>query len=316
VSNFGMNGDVQRDSRDGIASGLGAYLLWGALTAYWKLLDEFDAFDLIGWRIVTAMILLLVLVAAQKRLRVVAGALRDTRLLSRIISAAVLLVVNWTLYVWAVVNEHVIETALGYFIAPLFTAMIGVFVLREPLRLLQKVALGFALASVIVLTVAYGRPPVVALAIAASWAFYGLLKKQVPLRPVDSLTAETTVLTLPALVFVGWSLTRATPVFAESSALDVALVLLTGLITAVPLLLFAHAALRLPLTVIGPMQYIVPVVNFLLGWIVYNEDMQPERFVGFVLVWIGLACTFTDTIRNSDGRAARANDAATAARDS
>jgi chloramphenicol-sensitive protein RarD len=316
VSNFGMNGDVQRDSRDGIASGLGAYLLWGALTAYWKLLDEFDAFDLIGWRIVTAMILLLVLVAAQKRLRVVAGALRDTRLLSRIISAAVLLVVNWTLYVWAVVNEHVIETALGYFIAPLFTAMIGVFVLREPLRLLQKIALGFALASVIVLTVAYGRPPVVALAIAASWAFYGLLKKQVPLRPVDSLTAETTVLTLPALVFVGWSLTRATPVFAESSALDVALVLLTGLITAVPLLLFAHAALRLPLTVIGPMQYIVPVVNFLLGWIVYNEDMQPERFVGFVLVWIGLACTFTDTIRNSDGRAARANDEATAARDS
>jgi chloramphenicol-sensitive protein RarD len=316
VSNFGMNGDVRRDSRDGIASGLGAYLLWGALTAYWKLLDEFDAFDLIGWRIVTAMILLLVLVAAQKRLRVVAGALRDTRLLSRIISAAVLLVVNWTLYVWAVVNEHVIETALGYFIAPLFTAMIGVFVLREPLRLLQKIALGFALASVIVLTVAYGRPPVVALAIAASWAFYGLLKKQVPLRPVDSLTAETTVLTLPALVFVGWSLTRATPVFAESSALDVALVLLTGLITAVPLLLFAHAALRLPLTVIGPMQYIVPVVNFLLGWIVYNEDMQPERFVGFVLVWIGLACTFTDTIRNSDGRAARANDEATAARGS
>ena len=311
-----MNGDVRRDSRDGIASGLGAYLLWGALTAYWKLLDEFDAFDLIGWRIVTAMILLLVLVAAQKRLRVVAGALRDTRLLSRIISAAVLLVVNWTLYVWAVVNEHVIETALGYFIAPLFTAMIGVFVLREPLRLLQKIALGFALASVIVLTVAYGRPPVVALAIAASWAFYGLLKKQVPLRPVDSLTAETTVLTLPALVFVGWSLTRANPVFAESSALDVALVLLTGLITAVPLLLFAHAALRLPLTVIGPMQYIVPVVNFLLGWIVYNEDMQPERFVGFVLVWIGLACTFADTIRNSDNRAARANDEAAAARGS
>jgi chloramphenicol-sensitive protein RarD len=194
--------------------------------------------------------------------------------------------------------------------------MIGVFVLREPLRLLQKVALGFALASVIVLTVAYGRPPVVALAIAASWAFYGLLKKQVPLRPVDSLTAETTVLTLPALVFVGWSLTRATPVFAESSALDVALVLLTGLITAVPLLLFAHAALRLPLTVIGPMQYIVPVVNFLLGWIVYNEDMQPERFIGFVLVWIGLACTFTDTIRNSDGRAARANDEAAATRGS
>ena len=281
-----MNGNLQRDSRDGIASGLGAYLLWGALTAYWKLLDQFDAFDLIGWRIVTAMILLLTLVATQRRVRVVIGALRDPKLVVRIASAAVLLVVNWTLYVWAVVNEHVIETALGYFIAPLFTAMIGVFVLREPLRLLQKVGLAFALSSVIVLTVAYGRPPIIALAIAASWAFYGLLKKQVPLRPVDSLTAETTVLMMPALVFVGWSLTRANPVFAGASALDVVLVLLTGLITAVPLLLFAHAALRLPLTVIGPMQYIVPIVNFLLGWLVYGEDMQPERFAGFVLVWI------------------------------
>ena len=308
-----MNGNLQRDSRDGIASGLGAYLLWGALTAYWKLLDQFEAFDLIGWRIVTAMILLLTLVATQRRVRVVIGALRDPKLVVRIASAAVLLVVNWTLYVWAVVNEHVIETALGYFIAPLFTAMIGVFVLREPLRLLQKVGLAFALSSVIVLTVAYGRPPIIALAIAASWAFYGLLKKQVPLRPVDSLTAETTVLVMPALVFVGWSLTRANPVFAGASALDVVLVLLTGLITAVPLLLFAHAALRLPLTVIGPMQYIVPIVNFLLGWLVYGEDMQPERFAGFVLVWIGLACTFVDTLRNSDvRRGATPDDSATA----
>ena len=303
-----MNGSLQRDSRDGIASGLGAYLLWGALTAYWKLLDRFGALDLIGWRIVTAMVLLLALVAVQRRLSAVTNALRDRNLMPRIAAAAVLLVANWTLYVWAVVNEHVIETALGYFISPLFTAMLGVFVLREPLRLLQKIGLAFALASVVVLTAAYGRPPIVALAIAASWAFYGLLKKQVPLRPVDSLTAETVVLFLPALLFVVWSLSRSTPVFAGSSGLDVLLVLLTGLITAVPLLLFAHSALRLPLTVIGPMQYIVPVVNFLLGWLAYGEDMQAERFVGFVLVWIGLACTFVDTVRNSSGRMQRSVD--------
>ena len=300
-----MNEDVRRESREGIASGLGAYLLWGALTAYWKLLDGFEAFDLIGWRIVTAMVLLLVLVTAQKRLRVVGGALRDAKLLARIGAAAVLLVVNWTLYVWAVVNEHVIETALGYFIAPLFTAMIGVFVLREPLRLLQKIGLGFALTSVIVLTVAYGRPPIIALAIAASWAFYGLLKKQVPLRPVDSLTAETVVLVVPAIFFVAWSLTRTSPVFDGASAVEILLVFLTGLITAVPLLLFAHSAQRLPLTVIGPMQYIVPVVNFLLGWLAYGEEMRAERFAGFVLVWIGLACTFIDTLRNSDSAPVR-----------
>lgn len=273
---------------------------------YWKLLDDFDALDLIGWRVVTAMLLLASLVLVQRRLGVVVGALRDGALRLRIAGAAVLLVANWTLYVWAVVNEHVIETALGYFIAPLFTSIIGVVVLREPLRTLQKTALGLALASVLVLTVAYGKPPLIALAIAGSWAVYGLLKKQVPLRPVDSLTAETAVLLLPAIGIVTWSLTRGDAVFSGASGGEVVLVLLTGLITAVPLLLFAHAALRLPLTVIGPMQYLVPVINFLLGWLAYGEHMAASRFAGFVLVWIGLVCTFVDTVRDSRRRQVRA----------
>lgn len=299
VSKFGMSEQLQRDSRGGIASGLSAYLLWGVLTIYWKLLDDFDALDLIGWRVITAMALLTLLVLTQRRLGVVIGSLRNGALLLRIAGAAVLLVANWTLYVWAVVNEHVIETALGYFIAPLFISVIGVVVLGEPLRRLQKIALGFALASVLVLTVAYGKPPLIALAIAASWAVYGLLKKQVPLRPVDSLTAETLVLLLPATGIVVWSLTRTDAVFRDATSGEVILVLLTGLITAVPLLLFAHAALRLPLTVIGPMQYLVPVINFLLGWLAYGEPMEASRFAGFLLVWIGLVCSFTDTIRDT-----------------
>lgn len=295
-----MSKDLRHDARSGVMTGLGAYLLWGVLTVYWKLLDDFDAFDLIGWRIVTAAALLLLLVGSRRRLHVVLGALRDTRLAPRIAAAALLLVTNWTLYVWAVVNEHIIETALGYFIAPLFTAMIGVFVLREPLRALQKVALGFATAAVAVLTVAYGRLPFIALAIAVSWAFYGLLKKQVPLQPVDSLTAETLVLLGPAIALVAWSLGRPSAVFSGASSLQVVLVLLTGLISAAPLLLFAHSALRLPLTVIGPMQYLVPVINFLLGWLAYDEPMQAERFAGFVLVWIGLACSLADTARRRE----------------
>ncbi|NBT21098.1 MAG: EamA family transporter RarD, partial [Actinobacteria bacterium] len=204
---------------------------------------------------------------------------------------------NWTLYVWAVVNEHVIETALGYFIAPLLTSLLGVAVLREPLRMLQKVAIGFAAASVAVMTLAYGRPPLIALAIAASWGFYGLLKKQVSLGPVESLTAETIVLSVPAMALVAWSFTLDSGIAATASATEWVLVLLTGLITAVPLLLFAHSALRLPLTMIGPLQYIVPVINFLLGWLAYNEDLQPSRVVGFVLVWIGLGLTLVDTTR-------------------
>lgn len=293
-----MNQDSQVDSSRGVASGLGAYLLWGILTIYWKLLDGFDAIDLIGWRVVTAVVLLLLLVAIQKRSRAVWSALRDRRLAMRIAAAALLLLANWTLYVWAVVNEHVIETALGYFISPLLTAMLGVVALHERLRRLQRVALGFATASVLVLTFAYGRPPFVALAIAGTWAVYGLLKKQVPLRPMESLTAETLILTGPASAIVVWSLMRSDSMFDGASLVEVMLIVLTGLITAIPLLLFAHAALRLPLTIIGPMQYLVPVINFLLGWLAFGESLDAMRFVGFFLVWIGLVCTFVDTLRS------------------
>lgn len=292
-----MNEDSTQRARAGIASGLSAYLLWGFITIYWKLLDDFNAFELIGWRIVTAVILLIALVVAQRSVSPVLAALTKPRMLVRVSVAAVMLVANWTLYVWAVVNEHIMETALGYFIAPLFTSILGVVVLGERLRTLQKIALGFAVAAVVVLTFSYGRPPFIALAIAASWAVYGLLKKQVPLRPVESLTAETIVLMPLAVVLMVWSFSRDAGIPNTASTMEFVLVLFTGLITAVPLLLFAHSALRLPLTIIGPLQYLVPVINFLLGWLMYDEPLDSARFVGFVLVWLGLACSLADTMR-------------------
>lgn len=292
-----MNEDSTQRARAGIASGLSAYLLWGFITIYWKLLDDFNAFELIGWRIVTAVILLIALVVAQRSVSPVLAALMKPRMLVRVSVAAVMLVANWTLYVWAVVNEHIMETALGYFIAPLFTSILGVVVLGERLRTLQKIALGFAVAAVVVLTFSFGRPPFIALAIAASWAVYGLLKKQVPLRPVESLTAETIVLMPLAVVLMVWSFSRDAGIPNTASTMEFVLVLFTGLITAVPLLLFAHSALRLPLTIIGPLQYLVPVINFLLGWLMYDEPLDSARFVGFVLVWLGLACSLADTMR-------------------
>lgn len=292
-----MNEDSTQRARAGIASGLSAYLLWGFITIYWKLLDDFNAFELIGWRIVTAVILLIALVVAQRSVSPVFAALMKPRMLVRVSVAAVMLVANWTLYVWAVVNEHIMETALGYFIAPLFTSILGVVVLGERLRTLQKIALGFAVAAVVVLTFSFGRPPFIALAIAASWAVYGLLKKQVPLRPVESLTAETIVLMPLAVVLMVWSFSRDAGIPNTASTMEFVLVLFTGLITAVPLLLFAHSALRLPLTIIGPLQYLVPVINFLLGWLMYDEPLDSARFVGFVLVWLGLACSLADTMR-------------------
>ena len=292
-----MNEDSTQRARAGVASGLSAYLLWGFITIYWKLLDDFNAFELIGWRIVTAVILLIALVVAQRSVSPVLAALTKPRMLVRVSVAAVMLVANWTLYVWAVVNEHIMETALGYFIAPLFTSILGVVVLGERLRTLQKIALAFAVAAVVVLTLSYGRPPFIALAIAASWAVYGLLKKQVPLRPVESLTAETIVLMPLAVVLMVWSFSRDAGIPNTASTMEFVLVLFTGLITAVPLLLFAHSALRLPLTIIGPLQYLVPVINFLLGWLMYDEPLDSARFVGFVLVWLGLACSLADTMR-------------------
>jgi chloramphenicol-sensitive protein RarD len=292
-----MNEDSTQRARAGVASGLSAYLLWGFITIYWKLLDDFNAFELIGWRIVTAVILLIALVVAQRSVSPVFAALMKPRMLVRVSVAAVMLVANWTLYVWAVVNEHIMETALGYFIAPLFTSILGVVVLGERLRTLQKTALAFAVAAVVVLTFSYGRPPFIALAIAASWAVYGLLKKQVPLRPVESLTAETIVLMPLAVVLMVWSFSRDAGIPNTASTMEFVLVLFTGLITAVPLLLFAHSALRLPLTIIGPLQYLVPVINFLLGWLMYDEPLDSARFVGFVLVWLGLACSLADTMR-------------------
>ena len=298
VSAFGMSDSNQSETRAGVVSGLTAYLMWGALTTFWKLLNDFDAFELIGWRVVTAMALLLAVVVAQRSLGAVTTALRNPRLLARIVAASVLLVTNWTLYVWAVVNEHIIETALGYFIAPLFTTLTGVVMLGERLRMLQKIALGFAGLAVAVLTISYGRPPFLALAIASTWTIYGLLKKQVPLRPVDSLTAETMVLFVPAAGLVAWSFSRDTGIPSTATTGQLVLVLLTGLITAVPLLFFAHAALRLPLTLMGPLQYLVPVINFLRGWLAYGEPLEAARLVGFLLVWCGLALSLVDTLRS------------------
>lgn len=293
-----MDGNSHNETRAGLVSGSAAYLIWGALTIFWKLLDDFDAFELIGWRIVTALVLLLAVVAFQKNLRGVFAALRNPRLLARVAAASLLLVTNWTLYVWAVVNERIIETALGYFIAPIGTTLIGVLVLGEKLRPVQRAALVLAFASVAVITITYGRPPLLALAIAASWVIYGLLKKQVPLRPVDGLTAETIVLLIPALVLVTWSFTRADGIPHTASVSQMVLVLFSGLFTAVPLLCFAHAALRLPLTLIGPLQYLVPIINFVLGWAVYGEPLNGGRFAGFLLVWCGLVLTLVDTMRN------------------
>ena len=274
--------------RSGIVAAAAAYTLWGALTIYWKLLRDFDAFELVGWRIISAVVLMSAVLTATRRWQHVQQVLRSRSLFGRVVLSAVLLTANWTAYVWAVVNGRVIETALGYFMAPLGAITIGVIVFHEQLRRAQIVAIVFAVTAILVLTISYGTVPWIALTIAISWSIYGWLKKEVPLTPVESMSAESFVLLVPAIVVITALAGGSDSVASTATAGEWVLVALTGVATVIPLMLFAWAAPRVPLTVLGPMQYLVPSINFVLGWAVFGEPLPPERLAGFGLVWVGL----------------------------
>ncbi|MDW3214322.1 MAG: EamA family transporter RarD [Ilumatobacteraceae bacterium] len=289
---------MDRRELRGLQAAIVAYTLWGLLTVYWKQLSGLDAVELIGWRVATAAAVMAVVVTGLRRWSKVIGALRDAHLLRRIALASILLTANWTTYVWAVVNDRVIETALGYFLAPLGTMALGVTLLGETLTPLKRVSIGFAGVAVAVLTVSYGRMPWVALLLAGSWSWYGLTKRRVPLDPIESLASELFVLALPALglVAVGWFRTDGIP--SQATGADWVFLFGTGAITAIPLLMFAFAAQRVPFTVLGPANYLVPLINFLLGWLAFGEDLPRSRVVGFALVWVALVLVTADMVRN------------------
>lgn len=287
------------EQRAGIIAGITAYVVWGLLTIYWKQLHGFNAFELIGWRITASAVLMAVVLTLTKRWRHLGGLLHDRPLLARVALAAVLLTVNWTAYVWAVVNGRVLETALGYFIAPLGTVTVGVLVLHEPLRPALKFALAFATAAVVVLTISYGGVPWLALAIATSWTIYGYIKKHVPLTPVESMAAESFILAGPALALALVFARHADSIPNSASHKELAFAALSGLATVGPLMLFAYAAQRMPLTIIGPMQYIVPSMNFVIGWLIYDEALPATRLFGFALVWMGLIVLTADSLRRA-----------------
>lgn len=285
-----------------------AYVLWGLLTFYWKAVGDLSPVDLIGWRIVASAAVLAAVCAARGAIPAVASTLRDSRSLRDVAATSLLLTVNWSTYVWAVVEGHVVETALGYFISPIFTTIIGVVVLHERLSGVQRAAVALAGAGLLVLTLAYGRVPWIALAIAGSWCTYGYLKKRTPLAPLEGLAAEVAVLLLPALALVAirWGATDGVP--ATASTMEWVLVMLAGVVTAGPLLLFGAASQRTALTVLGPMQYVVPTVNFLIGWLVFGEEVTRAKFAGFGLIWACLVLVLAAFLREQ--RAATAARAA------
>jgi chloramphenicol-sensitive protein RarD len=288
-----------KSQRHGVVAGVAAFLVWGALTMYWRHLHSFDAVELIGWRVICSAVLMAAVLSITRRWHHLRPVLDDRRLLGSVLLCSLFLAINWTTYVWAVVHDHVIETALGYFLSPLGTMALGVVVLNEKLSRAQKFVFVLAAIAVVVLTLSYGRVPWLALVIATTWVVYGYLKKHVPLTPVESMAAESFVVLGPAVLVVVTFAGRANSIPHTATTAQFTLVLCSGLATIVPLTLFAYAAQRVPLTVIGPLNYIIPTINFCLGWLVFHESLPPSRIVGFALVWIGLAIATGDAARRS-----------------
>jgi chloramphenicol-sensitive protein RarD len=274
----------------GVIAAFACYLVWGLVPLFWKELASVDALELIAHRHVWSLVFLAGVLTWLGGWTEARQALRTPRDFAVNALGGVLLTINWLIYVWAVNRGHVIECSLGYFLVPLLNVTLGRLVLHETLRPLQKVAVGAAAAGVGVLVWRLGHLPWIALGLATSFGFYGLLRKRSPLGPLTGLAVETALLAPLAGGWLLWKAVHGAGALGHSDARITGLVLSTGVITAIPLLLFAYGARRLRLTTLGLLQYTAPTCQFLLGWWVYHEPFSRDRAWAFALIWCGLAC--------------------------
>lgn len=291
-------------SRDGFLAAAAAYGLWGLLPAYFVALDPSGPIEILAFRIVLSLIFCAVILAIMRRLPRTAALLRDPSILRLSALAAVLILINWSVYVYASLNQFIVEAALGYFINPLVTVALGVIVLKEKLRPLQWGALALAVVAVVVLAVGYGSVPVISLTLAFSFGFYGFVKNRMgpSVKSLDSLTLETLWLTPIAVGLLVWVFFSSGLTIGTLGPLHTALLLMAGAVTSIPLLFFGAAARRLPLSVIGLMQYLAPVMQFTFGVAIMGEPMPLERWIGFSLVWIALVILSVDALSNRRNR--------------
>jgi chloramphenicol-sensitive protein RarD len=272
----------------GIWNGLGAYLLWGFFPIYWKLLHEVSALQLIGHRISWSFILLIAVILLTRQWTEFRSAALIPKVIGIYALAGVLLSINWLIYVWGVNSGFIVETSLGYFINPLVSVLLGVVFLHERLRGMQWVAVGLAAAGVTYLTLTYGRLPWIALSLAVSFGIYGLAKKLAPLGSLYGLTLETALVFPMALIYLAFLQSNGMAAFLNRGVLTDILLISTGVVTSIPLLMFASAARQIPLTMIGLLQYIAPTLQFLIGVFLYHEPFDQSRLIGFSLVWLAL----------------------------
>ncbi len=284
------------ERRRGTLYGAAAYACWGLFPLYWEHLAPAGAVEVLAHRVVWSLLVVAGLVAVGRRADAVRAVVRDRGRLQKLSAAAVFIAVNWVTYIYGVTSGHVVETSLGYFVNPIVTVLLAVLVLGERLRPLQWTAVGAAMVAVIVLTIQGGHPPWIALVLAFSFGFYGLLKKTASVGAVEGLVVETAVLAPLAVVFLAVLQATGRGTAVNHGPGHLALLVGAGIVTAGPLLLFGAAATRVPLATLGVLQYLAPTIQFVIGITVFGEPLPLLRVVGFALVWFGLVLFTLDLL--------------------
>lgn len=285
------------DTRRGFGFALSAYLLWGALPLYLKALEHVPVAEVLAHRIVWSVPVALLILLALGRTRDLRAALRMPRVLGMAAVTAALVTLNWGVYFWAIQSEQTVEAALGYYINPLFSILLGALILGEKLSARQWAAVALAAAAVAILTIEAGRLPLVALGLTFSWGFYALLKRMLPVGPNQGFTLEVMILTPFALAGMIWLQSRGALHLSQAGTWDVALLLGCGVVTAVPLMLYANGAKGLTLSTIAIMQYITPSLIFLIAIFVFGEPFEGARLVVFPMIWAALALYTSEILR-------------------
>ncbi|WLD93904.1 EamA family transporter RarD [Alkalihalobacillus sp. AL-G] len=288
-----MNEEQRKEQVIGVAATAGAYILWGFLPLYWKLVDHVPSGEVLAHRIIWSFAFMLFILFLMRRLKKFVRELKELasnrKKLFGIIFASLFISLNWFSYIWAVNNDHVVEASLGYYINPLISVLLGIIVLKERLSFWQLVSFLLALAGVLNLTLHFGSFPWVAFSLALSFGFYGLLKKLVALGALTGLTIETMLITPVALIYIGMIGGNGTSAFQFGDMSTALLLFGAGVVTAIPLLLFATGANRISLSMIGFLQYIAPTIMLFLGIFLYDEPFSQVHLISFIFIWTALA---------------------------
>jgi len=281
----------------GLLFGVSAYTLWGLFPIYWPLLKPANPLEIVSHRAVWTLVFCFIILALTKTLKSTLSLLKHPKIVAGLFLSSILISINWIIYIYAANNEHVIEASLGYYINPIVVIATGVIVLKEKMRPLQWLAVGIATLGVAVLTIDYGRLPWIALGLAFSWGSYGLVKKQLGLGALEGLSIETLLSSGFYLGYLIWLGNSGEGHFTYSLTLTL-LLIGGGGVTAIPLLLFNGSTNRLPLTLVGLLQYITPTIQFCIGVWYYHEDMPTARWVGFLIIWVALMSLAIDLIKS------------------